>query len=323
MTAPQGEAGLAGGWRGRLLVTGANGHLGRRLARRLAGSDAVSLRAFVRSERARATVDALPAPARPETVVADYRDAAALERAARGCRAIVHLVGTIKESRTTRYADAHEGTCQTVGRAAAKAGVERVVYLSIFGADPASRNACLASKGRAEQILLHSDVSATVLRLPMVLGPGDVASRALRGQARAGVLPLVRGGASLEQPIDADDVLAGLLSAVSRAELDDVALDLGGPESLTHRDLVLRAAALYGRAPRIVPVPRWLVRGFAALVERAADPPLTRAMLGVLEHDDRVDPGPACQRLGLSLTPLDTTLRRCVGPGSERNEEDA
>jgi hypothetical protein len=40
----------------------------------------------------------------------------------------------------------------------------------------------------------------------------------------------------------------------------------------------------------------------------AAEPPLTRAMLGVLEHDDRIDPSPALQRLGLALTPLAETL---------------
>ncbi len=39
-------------------------------------------------------------------------------------------------------------------------------------------------------------------------------------------------------------------------------------------------------------------------------------MLDVLEQDDRIDPGPACARLGLELRPLDDTLRRCL-------EEDA
>jgi hypothetical protein len=32
-------------------------------------------------------------------------------------------------------------------------------------------------------------------------------------------------------------------------------------------------------------------------------------MLGVLEHDDRIDPAPAAEQLGLELTPLDDTLR--------------
>jgi DNA-binding GntR family transcriptional regulator len=35
-------------------------------------------------------------------------------------------------------------------------------------------------------------------------------------------------------------------------------------------------------------------------------------MLGVLDHDDRIDPTEATRRLGLSLTPLDEALRRCL-----------
>jgi hypothetical protein len=62
-----------------------------------------------------------------------------------------------------------------------------------------------------------------------------------------------------------------------------------------------------------VPIPyalaRLAARAFEAL---SANPPLTPAMLGVLEHDDRLDPKPACRALGLQLTPLDETLRRCL-----------
>ena len=65
-----------------------------------------------------------------------------------------------------------------------------------------------------------------------------------------------------------------------------------------------------------MPIPLALVRGFAALAERiTASPPLTTAMLDVLEHDDRIDPKPACDALGITLTPLDDTLRRVVATG--------
>jgi hypothetical protein len=50
----------------------------------------------------------------------------------------------------------------------------------------------------------------------------------------------------------------------------------------------------------------------------AADPPLTPAMLGVLEHDDDIDPAPACRQLGIELTPLDAALRAALT--SEENE---
>lgn len=302
---------------GRVLVTGANGHLGQRLLRHLAacGPESVTVRSVVRSESAAHALRELHLDPAPECVVVDYHDIAGFSRAAEGCTHFVHLVGILKESASTRYTDAHESTCFALARAAEQAGARRIVYLSILGASPSSPNPCLSSKGRAEQILLERPVPATILRLPMVLGPGDIASRALRGQAMAGLLPLVRGGRTLEQPIDADDVSRAILLALSRPDLPSEVLELAGPESLSHRALVMRAAALHGRSPRVVPMPLFLARSFAWLAERIlANPPLTRAMLEVLEHDDRIDSGPACRALGLTLTPLDETLRRCVGP---------
>jgi hypothetical protein len=38
-------------------------------------------------------------------------------------------------------------------------------------------------------------------------------------------------------------------------------------------------------------------------------------MLGVLDHDDAFDPASAAARLGITLTDLDTMLRRCVAAG--------
>ena len=68
-------------------------------------------------------------------------------------------------------------------------------------------------------------------------------------------------------------------------------------------------AALLGRRARIVPLPLTVASALAYGLERlAAEPPFTRAMLGVLEHDDRIDPLPAARLLGLELTPLARTL---------------
>jgi NADH dehydrogenase len=224
-------------------------------------------------------------------------------------------VGIIKEGSRSRYEEAHEATSHALSRAAAGAGMRRIVYLSISGSDPDSPNACLASKGRAERILLDGATPALILRVPMVLGPDDIASRALRAQARSRLVPLLRGGAGREQPIDADDVVSAILSGIERPDLDDVAFDLAGPESLSRRALLERTAALYGNRPAVIPIPLYLELTAAFLLETILpDPPLTRAMVGVLHHDDDVDTEETCERLGIRLTPLDRTLRRCVGP---------
>jgi len=301
----------------RVLVTGANGALGRQLFAALAASGRAA--AVVRSTAAAETLAALPEAARPDTHVLDYADVDGLAKAMSERDLVVHLVGILKESKRSRYLDAHEKATAAVADAAARSGVSRVVYLSILGSAPDAHNACLASKGRAEQLLLRHEVPATVIRLPMVLGEDDQASRALRRQAQAKLLPLVGGGRSLEQPIDADDVVAAILGALVGPE---GALDLAGPVSLPSRELVRRAAALYGNQPRIVPVPVGLARLAVRLLERiVGDPPVTEAMLEVLLHDDHVDPEPAARALGVSLTPLDTTLARRVGPEGAFREE--
>ena len=306
---------------GRVLVTGANGSLGRALVQHLAAGGA-TVRALVRSERAAATLRALASP--PELAIVDWSDAPGLARAAAGCDAAVHLVGVLKETPTQRYADAHEGTARALATAAKSGALRRIVYLSILGADSKSPNACLASKARAEAILLEAPLATTVLRLPMVLGGDDPATWALRARARSRVVPLVRGGASLEQPIDARDVLAAIAAALERPQLAGRVLDVAGPESLARRDLVRRVAALLGNEPRIIPIPLALVRTFAALAERiTASPPLSTAMLDVLEHDDRVDSKAACEVLGITLTPLDDTLRRVVASGGGNAKGDS
>lgn len=297
---------------GPVLVTGANGHLGRRLLTRLASER--SLVAVVRSDRARQQVEALALEPAPRIEVLDYADAEALAAAARRCTHAVHLVGILKETSNSRYEAAHEHSARALAGAADAAGLARTVLLSIVGSRPDSDNACLASKGRGEEILRSARTPALVLRVPMVLGEGDYASRALAGRARSGFVPMARGGASLEQPIYAGDVVEAIVAGVTRDDLDGRTLDLAGPESLPRHALVARAAALLGRdAPRVLSFPLALQRGAAWAFERAlANPPITPAMLGVLEHDDAVDASAACEALGITLTPLDETLRRCV-----------
>jgi NADH dehydrogenase len=307
--------------RERILVTGANGHLGRRLIEAVKREPGArrGIRALVRSHAAVDVLNGLPETLRPELRVVDYRDAEALARAAEGCTAAVHLVGILRESPTSRYADAHEATSRALAAAAPHAGLRRIVYLSILGASPGSANACLASKGRAERILLDGPTPALVLRVPMVVGEGDFVARQLRAQARARIVPLLRGGRSREQPIDAADVVAAILAGLALPGGERLALDLAGPESLSRRELLERTARLWGNRPLVLPVPYAALHALAFLFERTlANPPLTRPMLGVLDHADDIDPKPACDRLGIALTPLDETLRRCVGPGSER-----
>ena len=291
----------------KILVTGANGHLGRRLIRRLLAEARHQPVAAVRSARAAAQLRASGVQCDIQQV--DYGDAQSLKQAGAGCQALVHLAGVIKETRGNSFRQAHEDCCQALVDAALP--LKRIICLGVLGTAADSANACFASRARAEAILLASPVPTLALRVPMVLGQGDHAARALAQKAEARLVFTFRA-ASREQPLASDDLIEAILAALAQPPANAV-LTLAGPESLSRRRLIKRAAAIKGRRPAIASLPLWLGMALAWLLEKAMPaPPVTRAMLGVLDHDDKIDPLPAARQLGIRLTPLDQTLNAAL-----------
>ncbi len=241
--------------------------------------------------------------------VVSYTDKEALGAALTGAGSVVHLVGIIKASQGNSYADAHEQSCEAL-LAACPASVSKIVYLSIVGSKPDATNACLASKGRAEEIIRRGSIAATIIQVPMVLGEGDYAAFALNRNARAKFAFTFRS-ASLEQPIYAGDVVSAISSALNLPGSHHLAL--AGPVCQSRANLIKQAARLLGNEVKVVSLPVSLGYLLAAIAERFANPPITRAMLGVLDHDDQVDVSEACERLDIELTTLDETLRNILG----------
>jgi len=284
----------------RILVTGANGHLGRRL---LATIDQPT-RAVVRSTRAAATL-----AEHPDVGIVDYGDADAMTEVCAGCSKVVHLVGIVKEGAGASYESAHVETTRALLRAATATGVERIVYLSVLGAGKSSPNRCLATKAVAESLLLDSPIGSLVLRVPMVLGEGDFASRALLARASRRLAFSFRAG-SREQPIYAGDVIAAIVQGIADDGPCGV-VELAGPRSLPRRELIALASTM---GTRTISLPVVAGHALAALLERvSANPPVTRAMLDVLDHDDAIDPMPAAEALGIELTSLEETVARIRG----------
>jgi len=292
----------------QIVITGANGHLGRRLIQSTALTHEVV--AVVRSASAAQKLRAEVA-GHVKIVQCDYNDSDSLARALVQADVVVHLPGIIKQSRTNTFSMAHEHTSTALVKALQKSSVQSIVYLSILGAEEDADNACLSSKARAENILLAGAVPARIIKVPMVLGEGDYASQAVAHKARRSLGFELRAG-SLEQPIYAGDVIDALRVSIESGPHRDV-LELAGPESLSRRALIQRAGAQLGTTPRIISLPLGLGLMFAGLLELLLPaPPVTRAMLGVLDHDDATVSSDALTSLGITLTPLETMLRKVL-----------
>ena len=292
----------------RLLITGANGHLGIRLIRRInetRPNDEVV--AIVRSEKAAASLrqEGLEVNIR----VVSYTDSAGINLTGQGAEVIIHLVGIIKESATNTFEMAHQKTSAALVEANLDAS--HIVTLGILGSELSSANSCFVSRAASDAILQAGPIPTTVIRVPMVLGPGDYASRALAKNAASG-LALCFRSSSLEQPIYSMDVVDAIMSAVSLIPADRI-IELAGPESLTRKALIERAGSLLVNKPTVISLPIALGYSLAWVLEKtSSNPPVTRAMLGVLDHDDAINTRAGTNQLGLTLTPLDEMLRNVL-----------
>jgi NADH dehydrogenase len=296
-----------------ILVTGANGFLGRHAVRALvAGGDRV--RAMVRDLSGAKTLQEVEC----ELVTGDVTDPESLARATQGCTTVVHLVAIIAGRRDDFERVIAEGTRSLVA-AAREAGARRLVYVSALGAnDPGAPEVpYFRAKSAAEDAVTGSGLEHVILRPTFVFGPdGGALPRFMRIARLAPVTPVVGAGTQRVQPIWVDDVARAIALAGQTVEPGFVA-ELGGPDAVDWNELWRRIkASLETRRPALH-LPTWLMRAPAAVLERLPNPPVTRDQLTMLAGPDNVvsDEGRGMERLGLrldELLTLDEQLRRAA-----------
>jgi uncharacterized protein YbjT (DUF2867 family) len=149
-----------------VLVTGGTGYIGRALVPEL----------LRRGHRVR--VLARPAsqarvPAGAEAIAGDVLDAAALGRALRDGDTVVHLVGTPHPNPTKvqAFLEVDLASARALARAAPRAGVAHVVYVSVAHPAPVMQD-YISARVLGEQAIAAQKLTATFLRPWYVLGPG-------------------------------------------------------------------------------------------------------------------------------------------------------
>jgi NADH dehydrogenase len=150
--------------------------------------------------------------------------------------------------------------------AAAAAGVQRIVHISITNPSLTATDSYFRGKAQVEQALAESGVPSHAIARPAILfGRGGVLVNNIAWLLRR--LPVFaiggRGGYML-RPIHVDD-LATLCTDLG-ARNDDVVLDAVGPESVTFRELVEAIRAAVGSRSLIVPVPGAAIPALASVL---------------------------------------------------------
>ena len=186
-------------------------------------------------------------------VVADAATGSGVAAALEGADVAYYLVHSLG-SRDFEHQD--RAAAESVSLESAKAGVKQIVYLGGLGADDPEASAHLRSRRETGERLASAGVPVTTLRAAMIVGRGSAAFETILGLVkRLPVMITPTWVSTPTQPIALDDVAAYLAGVAGNTAALGKGFDVGGPETMTYRQMIERIARLLGRTPTIVEVP--------------------------------------------------------------------
>jgi NADH dehydrogenase len=266
-------------------VTGATSYTGRFIAERLvaAGRSVMDL--------TRRPSSAHPLGQTVTSVALDFDRPELLARALQDVDTLYNTFWIRFERGATTYPWAIERS-RILFAAAARAGVRRIVHISVINASHDAPTAYFRAKATVEDALVGTGVSHAIVRPTVTFGPGDILLNNLAWTLRRlPVFGIPGDGRYPIQPVHIDDIadLSVHLGSLS----EPMTVDAAGPDTFTFREFVALVREAIGSRALVVPLPV----GAALLAARA---------IGLLVRDEvlRRD----------EVTELETGLMRSTAP---------
>ena len=246
-------------------------------------------------------------------VQANLRNAESVAAAVRGAAIVINLAAIGIERGKQRFQSINVTGARRVAEAASVAGVRTLVHMSVLGADEASPSFFARSRARGEAEVRAAFPSAVIVRPSIVFGPDDTFINKLGSLARLlPVMPLFHGATRL-QPVYVGDVAAAIATAAEGRAKPGKVYELGGPEVLTHRELVERVLRDTNRARPILQLPAGLGALLALPMAILPRPLVTADQIRLLGADNVVSAEAIREKrtlagLGIVPRPLDAVL---------------
>ena len=266
-------------------VTGATSYTGRFIAERLVA-------------QGRAVIDLTRDPRAPHplgelarSAALDFDDPDQLARSLNGVDTLYNTFWIRFERGPITYRWAVERS-HIIFAAAKRAGVRRIVHLSVINAAPHAPTAYFRAKAAVEESIAASGVPHGIVRPTVTFGPGDILVNNLAWTLRhLPVFGIPGDGRYPIQPVHIDDIADLAVEVGSRAET--VTVDAAGPDTFTFNEFAALVRGAIGSRSRFVNMPVWAALAGARVIGLVVrDVVLTRDEVSELESGLMVSPQP-------------------------------
>jgi uncharacterized protein YbjT (DUF2867 family) len=294
-----------------VLVTGATGFIGGRLARALVGSGA-NVRCLVRNASRAEDLQTCGC----EVIEGDVGESSSLDGVGREIQLAYYLIHAMAGGEGFQKRELQGA--RNFAQMATREGIERIVYLGGLGDQSVSKH--LLSRHETALTLARHGPALTYFRAAMVVGADSESYRTLRYLVQR--LPVMIAPAWLRtktQPIGIDDVIEYLSRTPDIPESTGREVQIGGPDVLSYGEMLERMALAMGRRPRpMVPVPLitpWLSSLWIGLVT-PVDANVARPLVEGLKTATVVDDPSGAEPFGIAPASFDVALRRALAQES-------
>ena len=287
----------------KIAVLGASGYVGSRLVPRLQ-ANGWQVRCLVRSLE-KGAIDGA------EIVVGDATDLRSVERVLDGVDRVVYLIHSMDQG-TGKFEELDHRIARNVAQAAGRLGVKQIVYLGGLGRRGQSQSAHLRSRHTVAELLRSGTAPITELRAGVIVGAGSTSFEMIRFLvSRLPVMICPRWVNVKTQPIAIDDVLEYIYESLINPDALGKTIDIGGPNILSYRDMMLTVARQLGRRRLIIPVPvltPQLSSHWVNLVTPVAAP-LARALIESVRSETVCDNDRALRMFDVEPVGFDRAVR--------------
>ncbi len=217
-----------------ILLTGATGYVGARLAPRLI-EKGYKLRCLARNP---AEIETRYWASKAELIKGDVYCSSNLKKALEGAEAAYYLVHSMAD--TSNFEKYEEVSAFNFASAAAAAGVGRIIYLGGLAKKDEDLSRHLKSRIKVGEILRSHFLNVTEFRAGIIVGSGSVSFEMIRYLSER--LPFIPDFRYLKkskcQPIAIRDVLAYLVATLEKKESEDKIIEIGGPDCLKYSEML-------------------------------------------------------------------------------------